>query len=568
MEDQPIDSAVESNDVSIEDSLAIVYDCLQLFETVDYIMEPEIFAQLRRYITAGGTPEWAIHQLSNNYTGVAQMVNLVGNWLLTIGTDAAELQSMVENVLKNAILKSFDPQKADKLFTQENTPPQWLNNMIEFPTWRSLIYRLTEEHPDCLLLNYALKLISGAGYKHEIASIRIASSYLDLYLPSLQSSIVKYLRQPNASTIEEVAKVVCHRQHTYVFSQVLLQALSEKVEFSPIVKRLSQEITKYAAQNYNQHVVPITMTLNGASRYSEACAALISILSTKALKLSDMLDMYRCYTSLEPPPINLIRNEQFLDLLTSSIFNVNTTLGQEYKSKCIFLLGIAASVCETGTKEGPWLGAVRTSNVDEVKATIQAIETVHEICCTLTTSILPHIATIFQYIKYPVVAIGVLRWAGNIITGASYFELCSDSYPHHLALLDEIARQHMSLHEQILQLLVRLLESKQDQLEVLERLNVKKMLLDRMVHLLAYGGAIPVVRYVSECYARGAMDISLIRYFVKEVLDIIQPPYSLEFVQLFLPMVENVEISGTIDAQDDCDQVSEFIVHCKAWLGK
>lgn len=40
---------------------------------------------------------------------------------------------------------------------------------------------------------------------------------------------------------------------------------------------------------------------------------------------------------------------------------------------------------------------------------------------------------------------------------------------------------------------------------------------------------------------------TLLRYFVTEVLETIAPPYSQEFVSLFLPLVENEEITGTMD---------------------
>ena len=44
-----------------------------------------------------------------------------------------------------------------------------------------------------------------------------------------------------------------------------------------------------------------------------------------------------------------------------------------------------------------------------------------------------------------------------------------------------------------------------------------------------------------------------------QVLESIAPPYTPEFVQLFLPMVENEEITGTMSATGDCDLVSDFI---------
>lgn len=85
------------------------------------------------------------------------------------------------------------------------------------------------------------------------------------------------------------------------------------------------------------------------------------------------------------------------------------------------------------------------------------------------------------------------------------------------------------------------------------------MLIDRMVNLLSRGCVVPVVCYIKQCWQRGDTDISLIRYFVTEVLEAIAPPYSAEFVQLFLPMVENEEITGTMRGDSENDLVSEFI---------
>ncbi|MBO8666584.1 hypothetical protein INO76_16285, partial [Staphylococcus aureus] len=74
----------------------------------------------------------------------------------------------------------------------------------------------------------------------------------------------------------------------------------------------------------------------------------------------------------------------------------------------------------------------------------------------------------------------------------------------------------------------------------------KKMLLDRMVNLLCCGCVVPVIKYIEQCWHRGDTDISLIRYFVTEALEAVSPPYSVEFVDLFLPIVENEEITGTM----------------------
>lgn len=49
------------------------------------------------------------------------------------------------------------------------------------------------------------------------------------------------------------------------------------------------------------------------------------------------------------------------------------------------------------------------------------------------------------------------------------------------------------------------------------QLEMRKMVLDRMVNLLCSGCVVPVVKYIKQCWQRGDTDISLIRYFVTEV---------------------------------------------------
>lgn len=107
-----------------------------------------------------------------------------------------DVQAMVENHLKEMILKTFDPKKADTIFTEEGETPAWLTELIEHPTWRSLIYRLAEEYPDCLMLNFTIKLISDAGFQGEITSISTAAQQLEVFSRVLKTSIASFLTNP------------------------------------------------------------------------------------------------------------------------------------------------------------------------------------------------------------------------------------------------------------------------------------------------------------------------------------------------------------------------------------
>lgn len=50
-----------------------------------------------------------------------------------------------------------------------------------------------------------------------------------------------------------------------------------------------------------------------------------------------------------------------------------------------------------------------------------------------------------------------------------------------------------------------------------------------------------------------------IKMCLYQVLEAIAPPYTAEFIHLFLPMVEDEEITGTMRGDSENDLVSEFI---------
>lgn len=63
-------------------------------------------------------------------------------------------------------------------------------------------------------------------------------------------------------------------------------------------------------------------------------------------------------------------------------------------------------------------------------------------------------------------------------------------------------------------------------------------------------------RSVSDSWRCTSVTLSCV--FV-QVLDVIAPPYTSDFVQLFLPILENDSIAGTIRTEGEHDPVAEFI---------
>lgn len=552
------------------DSQDILNGCLEKFSSPDFIMEPEIFSQLKKYFQAGGNPEQVIDLLSSNYVAVAQMANLMAEWLILAGAEIQTVQQLVENHLHDMILKTFDPKKADAIFAEEGETPSWLAELIEYPTWRSLIYRLAEDYPDCLMLNFTIKLISDAGFQGEITSISTAAQQIEVFSRILKTSVTNYLNSSPETlkkNLRECAGMVCHGQHTYVYAQVLLSVLSAEQKGGHVIRRLQQEIQK-EAQGKDHDVTPITMALMAGFQHAKAAQCLSSMLSKDSLNPADIVQLHKLYSSTDPPPVELIRIPQFLNLLVEALFKPGSKINQEHKSKYIYLLAYASSVSDTYTVRK---GANRRSiNKDEVKGTMQALEKVHAIImsCKGSMDLLAELDTLYKCCKFAVVSVGVIRWVQTVVSQHNYFSLNSDYCPIHLALLDEVVSNHPLLHNSVLELYMELFEGSYGEMEILAILEIKKMLVDRLVNLLSRGCVLPVVKYIVKCWQSSDTDISLIRYFVTEVLETIAPPYSLEFVNVFLPLVENEEITGSMRQNDmDSDPVSEFIVHCKALHG-
>ena len=83
-----------------------------------------------------------------------------------------------------------------------------------------------------------------------------------------------------------------------------------------------------------------------------------------------------------------------------------------------------------------------------------------------------------------------------------------------------------------------------------------------MVHLMSRGHVIPTVKYINKCWKEQDTDISLIRHFVIEVLDLIGPPYSSEFINLFLPLINNENINSSLKAEEE-KSIKDFISYCR-----
>ena len=128
------------------------------------------------YFRHGGAPDQVIELLSDNYMAIAQTATLMADWLILTGVEPADVVNMIVQHLQTLIEKHFEPKKADSIFEAGGVNidflyreqfmlifvlfkvPSWLTDMTEHMNWRSMIYKLAEEYPNCLMLNFTIKV--------------------------------------------------------------------------------------------------------------------------------------------------------------------------------------------------------------------------------------------------------------------------------------------------------------------------------------------------------------------------------------------------------------------------
>ncbi len=176
------------------------------------------------------------------------------------------------------------------------------------------------------------------------------------------------------------------------------------------------------------------------------------MLSRNTLNPADIVVLHRLYSHPDPPPVDLIRIPQFLELLIDALFRPSSKVNQEHKSKYIYLLAYASSVCDSWNYRR---GTRKSLSRDELKGTTQAAEKVHSILTSSrgSTELVAELNTLYQCIRFPVVSVGIIRWVECVVSEPSFFSLSTDYCPVQLALLDEVVTCHPLLHNQVLQVL-------------------------------------------------------------------------------------------------------------------
>ncbi|CAF4278133.1 unnamed protein product, partial [Rotaria sp. Silwood2] len=440
--------------------------CVQLFSSTDFIMEPKVFDTIKDYFRHGGAPDQVIELLSENYMAIAQTATLMADWLILTGVEPVDVVNMIVQHLQTLIEKHFEPKKADSIF-EAGGVPSWLTEMTEHMNWRSMIYKLAEEYPHCLMLNFTIKLLVDSGHEDEITSVPVAAQQVEVFTKVLMTTIQRTIDSEADEwkrNIQELVQLACHSEHTYLYAQSVLSSLANDAK-SMIIRRISEEIELHAkAKGHN--VTEITLTLDGTTAFPKVYQPLCAMLSKKALNPADVTTLYKIYQSPDAPPVDLIRKPAFIELLITQLFDPDSTLNPEHRPKYIGLLAYACSVAETNKKSSR---KNTVNSKEELSQTTIALEKALEICLSSksTVDLISDLNELYKCLRFPIVAACVLRWIEFRIFDPSYFKLDQGTTPVHLIIIDEIVSLHFLLHQKAFELLVRFFEATFAELDTL-----------------------------------------------------------------------------------------------------
>ena len=536
-------------------------DLLEQFQAPDAIMEPKIKANIAQYVRLQGDPADVIHLLSNGYVGYAAMAGIVSDWLVDSGMKQEEVSTLMHAHIENLILQNFNVDRANAILTTGKA--RWLNDMIKYPTWRRMIYHLSQVYPMSPLFNLFIKRICDAEYLDEIAQVNAVANEVDVFSTVVAHSISKLVQKSEMEldkSLDDFCRIACQSQHTYLYTQCLLHsAIAGHPHSAALLKRLTQELQTSASARQREAWL-YNLLFTGSTAFPMVVTCLQNILNAREPLLMDVANLHELYSrGSGAPPVELLRVPALFEILISQLFNTQSiqTLPADHLNKCIFLVAYAASARDELTG-----GNIMGSNTTELKDTIQALE--NAVTTLKETSLhASALSVLYETLKFPVVSQGILFWLRSLVCDPSFFSAFnSNIVPAHLALMEQIATHHELLHPSVFSLLKDMFDV-QYNVDPLLVLDLRRMLLDRLLYLLSLGYALPVMQFVLERVRSN--DLTLTIHFVSQALAICSAPFSAQWVESFVKLLTVEEVTASLRRKGSA-MVEALAILCRDML--
>lgn len=447
--------------------------------------------------------------------------------------------------------------------------------MITHSTWRHLIYELSENHRDSLLLNYGIQKISEAGHEDEIAALPSASTYFSVFNRVLAETIQKALNHPEwdiTAALADFKRMCRHTEHTFVYTQAVLHSLFSS-DTTGRLRRISEELgsppkeqvdptaeTSNASQTEAQQLFFLSSLLfmTNLGSHLPFATAYLSIMRSSYPSSGDVRSIHTAYTqqpdssmgTYGPPPVSFLRNPVFMDKLIVALFNTQPEVPSEFINSYAWLLSYASTSSDSrpiypaSTLES--MSPAQLSSETEVKAVSEAILKVVSACKSTSVGLSMNNAleVLLAHVEYPVVCMMALHWIRYCICDP---EKASSSWglrflSAQLEVLQEIAATHPLLQNICLRLIMDAM-AVETTMDPSTASAARKKFMEFAAFLVEYGHVLPVLQKVEELSF--FVDQSLIRHFLVIVLEMVAPPFSMAFLEPIVRLLSKVKIDVT-----------------------
>ncbi|RKP05516.1 TH1 protein-domain-containing protein [Thamnocephalis sphaerospora] len=499
---------------------------LERLTAPDSLLEPNITQLLSSYLRSGGNPVQVVTSLSANYRGLPEMYRLLTDqWTTLFGLTAEETGAAVGAAVRDRIENSFDASVLDATYPQDGDMPDWLDGLLEDAGWRKMMYRLSERHVDCALLNEAIQRIAASGHRDEIAGLSTASSYLKVFSEVLFSALRRLFHEDDAGLeqcLPEFAKICCRNVQTYIFSQAVLYRLADEPRGGQLQRlRKALEIHVRDKRQSPELVRVVRALFSGLP--ADVANAISSVLERKRISPGDVVLLHRTYTAKPVPTIEPLRDAEFLDVLLTAVFTHPVeAIRKEIRAKYMWLLAFATAAMQQPN------GEVDESQVEATQTALEELHTLLPVKYTLV-ALNTALREAIMRIDLPIASMAVLTWLRHVLLDTPFYETYFrvTEIPAPLLLMEEIVVRHPQQRMAVFQLLRRSFEMAVPNTSPQTLMALRRTLLDRMVALMYHGSVMTVLDYMNDQVAH--LDESLVVHFTIKTLAMFQPPYRTRF---------------------------------------
>jgi hypothetical protein len=169
---------------------------------------------------------------------------------------------------------------------------------------------------------------------------------------------------------------------------------------------------------------------------------------------------------------------------------------------------------------------------------------------------------LYDATEYPVMSMVILKWLRRQLLDPEWYDDVNNFkglFDIYLDLLNEVTLRQSLQRGEVFSLLVDLF-TVETSLDALSSSEIKKKLVESWVYLLECGYVLPVLSLASNWTAKG-VDLSLIRHFVVQVLNVTTSPYSDEFIHLTLQIIHSLG-NSSLEIDEYRVSLEPFLDYC------